>query len=276
MKIAFVSSMNKSLYDFYGKRFLEEFAKYASKEILLLVVFEGEYPEEILTLGQNIIVIPLLNEKHSLFIKRFGKLEEAKGLRIKKIIENGQKKLNLSYDFRYNAVRFSFKPFSIQQSLDYIPKDVTHLIWTDADLRCKKNFSSQDLIEFIPNENQIMSYLGRKDSYSECGFLGFNLKEKKTINYIDRMIEIYVSGEIFSLSQWHDSFIWDHVRVEFQNNQGCVFKDISGEGANKEHVYINTGLNKFFDHLKGPERKQLGSSKPDDMERGIIDRIKVK
>ena len=35
MKIAFVSSMNKSLYDFYGKRFLEEFAEYASKEILL-------------------------------------------------------------------------------------------------------------------------------------------------------------------------------------------------------------------------------------------------
>ena len=48
MKLAFVSTMNKKLYDFYGKRFLEEFAKFSSKEIQLFIIFEGVYPEEIL------------------------------------------------------------------------------------------------------------------------------------------------------------------------------------------------------------------------------------
>ena len=50
MNIAFVSTMNKNLYEYYGKRFLEEFAKFASNDIKLFVVFEGDYPEEILKL----------------------------------------------------------------------------------------------------------------------------------------------------------------------------------------------------------------------------------
>ncbi len=56
MKLAFVSTMNKKLYDFYGKRFLEEFAKFASKEIQLFVIFEGNYPEEILGISDNVII----------------------------------------------------------------------------------------------------------------------------------------------------------------------------------------------------------------------------
>ena len=48
MNIAFVSTMNKNLYEYYGKRFLEEFAKFSSKEIQLFIIFEGAYPEEIL------------------------------------------------------------------------------------------------------------------------------------------------------------------------------------------------------------------------------------
>ena len=41
MKIAFVSSMNMDLYKWYGKRFLEEFAKFRSEDISLYNVFEG-------------------------------------------------------------------------------------------------------------------------------------------------------------------------------------------------------------------------------------------
>jgi len=269
MKIAFVSTMNKKLYDFYGKRFLEEFAKFASKEIQLFIIFEGAYPEEILKISENIIICPLMSEDHSIFLKKFGSLHEARGLKIKMFVEDGQQKINFRPDYRYDAVRFSFKPFSVHQSLDYVPGDLDYLIWTDADLRCKKPFGPLDLIKFLPDDDEVMSYLGRKNAYSECGFLGFNLNQKKTREYINRMIEIYKNGEIFSLDQWHDSFIWDHVRVEFQNEFQTKFKDISGDGNEKEHVYINTGLDEFFDHLKGPQRKTEGQSSSEDYEKLI-------
>jgi hypothetical protein len=264
MKLAFVSTMNRKLYDFYGKNFLQDFAKFSSKDIKLYIIFEGEYPEEALHIGTNVIIIPLISPEHQSFMKKFGHLEEAKGLRINVFKEDGQRKINFQHDLRYDAVRFSFKPFAIHQSLNYIPDDLDYLIWTDADLRCKKNFKEEDLIQFMPQKNQIMSYLGRKDAYSECGFLGFNIKNEDTKNFINRVIDVYHTGEIFSYAQWHDSFIWDVIRIVYENQLKMKFKDISGDGFIKSHVYINTGLDEFFDHLKGPQRKEAGKSFEED------------
>ena len=39
-------------------------------------------------------------------------------------------------------------------------------------------------------------------------------------------MKIYETGEIFSLDEWHDSFIWDHVRKEFTNQKNGFFKNI--------------------------------------------------
>lgn len=273
MKIAFISSMNLKLYHQYGKRFLEEFARHSSSDLVLFIAFEGEYPEEILSIGKNIIIMPFSCPSHTNFLKKFGHLQEAHGLRIKTIEEDGQKKIKLSSDYRWNAIRFSFKPYSIFHILDYIPKDLDYLIWTDSDLRCKKEFSSSDLIEFMPGSDEIMSYLGRKNSYSECGFLGFNIKNNTTIEYIKRMIDVYSTGEIFALEQWHDSFIWDWVRKEFETNNNSKFKNISGDGYDKEHVFMNTKLSIFFDHLKGPQRKISGESTKEDISRGIGGKI---
>ena len=75
MKIAFVSTVNLKLYNEYGKRFISEFAEYASSEVKLFIIFEGEAPEEILNLSDNIIVMPLVNEKFASFFKKFGKLQ---------------------------------------------------------------------------------------------------------------------------------------------------------------------------------------------------------
>ncbi len=92
MKLAFVSTMNQKLYDFYGRRFLIEFSKFASNDLKLFIIFEGTYPEEILHLSENIIVIPMISEDHNIFMKKFGSLQEARGLRIKVFKENGEKK----------------------------------------------------------------------------------------------------------------------------------------------------------------------------------------
>ena len=262
MSIAFISSMNKKIYDNYGKRFLNEFANFASPNLKLYIIFEGDFPEEILHIASNILTIKLMSKEHHRFLKFFGSLQEANGIKIKIFEENGEKKLNVRNDYRFNAIKFSFKPFAIYESLKYIPQDLEYLIWTDADLRCNKKFSHEDLVKFLPH-HEILSYLGRKNMYSECGFLGFNLKNSNTRKYIQTVIDIYNSGEIFSLDEWHDSWIWDYVRLEFEKN-GLSFLDISGDGHDTEHVYINSGLGEYFDHLKGPIRKKTGQSFSED------------
>ena len=255
--------MNQRLYDLYGKRFIEEFATYAKENIKLFIIFEGEIPKEIINIKNNILSIPLLSEQHNQFLKFFGKLFEARGIKVKFFKEGGEQKININSDYKFDAIRFSFKPFSIHQSLSYIPENLDYLIWTDADLRCKKNFKSDDLIPFLPDKNELMSYLGRKHIYSECGFLGFNLNHPEFKNFINRIINIYTSGELFSLQEWHDSWIWDHVRKEFENKD-ILFKNISGRGYEHHHPFINSGLEEFFDHLKGPNRKKTGESPKQD------------
>ena len=259
MSVAFVSTMNKQLYDLYGSRFINEFMLSADENIKLFIIFEGEIPEEMINKKHNIFFIPLLSEMHSRFIKFFGPLYEARGIKVKLFKENGEQKINIRTDYRFDAIRFSFKPFSVHQSLKYIPDDLDYLIWTDADLRCKKNFTVDDMNPFLPKKNELMSYLGRKNNYSECGFLGLNLKHPEFKNFINRIIDIYVSGELFSLQEWHDSWVWDHVRREFENNN-VLFKNISGKGYEHHHPFINSGLEKYFDHLKGPSRKLSGKS----------------
>ena len=180
-------------------------------------------------------------------------------------MENDQQKIQIYNDYKFNAIKFSYKPFSIHQVLNYLPENLDYLIWTDADLRCKKKFDMDSLKNFLPGDQFLMSYLGRKKPwYSECGFLIFNTAHKDFQSYINRIINIYKTGEIFSLEQWHDSWIWDHVRNEFEENHNTRFKNISGRGYELEHPFVNCGLEEFFDHLKGPNRKQTGQSLPND------------
>ena len=47
--------------------------------------------------------------------------------------------------------------------------------------------------------------------------------------------------------------------MEFEA-QNVIFKNISGDASVLEHPFINCGLGKYFDHLKGPQRKQIGHS----------------
>ena len=59
-------------------------------------------------------------------------------------------------------------------------KDISDkFIWLDADVNCIKRTKIEDIIKFLPNDDELMTYLGR-DSFpadyphTETGFLGFN------------------------------------------------------------------------------------------------------
>lgn len=264
--INLITSLNSELYKKYGKNFFESYERFSANDIQLIVVFEGEIPQQLVKKYKKINFIRFNNEKHSRFLSYFGHFLEAKGLRIQ---ESNTNQFSLNWDYRFDAIRFSFKIFSIDIVRNLLENN-SPFAWIDADVKCLKNFSSKELLYFMPDEDQLMSYLGRthfplapSTPYSECGFLGFNPNHPYTNNFIDRMIEIYCSGEIFSKKEWHDSWIWDEVRREFEQ-KSIKFKNISGKYSHTHHPFINCGLGNFFDHLKGPTRKEAGKSFEDD------------
>lgn len=253
-----VTSFNQQLYDSYAKVMTEEFSQYSDGSVKLAVIFEGEkFPS--MTPLKNVEYVLFNSELHQSFLNKFGNLYEARGFRINFLEKN---EIQIYHDYKFDAVRFSFKIFSLLQAIDvFNPKK--HFAWLDADIRCIKSFCCSDLSRFFPGDLEVMSYLGRNfpavDPYSECGFLGFNRKHPLTSSFLSRVSEVYLSGEIFSHRQWHDSWIWDQVRLDFED-KGIKFKNISGAAYVTHHPFINCELGRYFDHLKGPQRKQLGQS----------------
>lgn len=257
-----VTSLNAALLNEYGARAFSEFDHYADDVIRLNVIFEGKVPDNLPSYNR-VRFIEFDSSGHREFLRKFGHLHEANGLRIRFFEEGGQRRVNLVRDFRFNAVRFSFKIFSIKQVITHI-SSARHLAWLDADIRVLRSFGIAELSEFLPDEHQLMSYLGRTNfpkpnAYSEAGWLGFNMVHPDIQKFLEFVSNQYVSGEIFSQKEWHDSWLWDVARDNFEN-QGVRFKNISGVAAYLEHPFVNCGLGKYFDHLKGPERKKQGKS----------------
>jgi len=269
--ITLVTTFNKSLYSSYAYRLIESFKKYAANDCNLLIIYEGD-PQELKTIENNKITLkPFSSEAHKKFVQYFGKLNEARGYKITKITTAYLgNQLTVIQDFRFDAIRFSFKIFSIIQGIEYVEKK-TNYVWIDADVVCLKEFSEKNLLKFLPDNNQLMSYLGRNqfplpNPYSECGYLGFNLSHPSLGEFLERMKSLYVTGEIFTHVEWHDSWLWDQIRFEYEN-KGIEFKNLTKNILDTDHPFINCGLGEYFDHLKGPSRKVLGKSFNEDYKR---------
>ena len=263
--IDLITTMNLRLYQQYGSRMIRSIDKFADSSVRLIVVFEGELPSDIDKLSDRVTFLEYSFPDHDKFISVFSRHEEARGIRyldIKK--DNKVVAKQKYYDYRYDALRFSYKVFSLffaKQTADAGLITLSpHFAWIDGDTIATRHFGEKELVPFLPEQSVLMTYLGRKKyDYSECGFLGFNNQHSDIDRFLRRMVTVYATGELFNFDQWHDSLIWDRIREEFSAN-GVTFQSVSGEAYCAEHPFINCGLGEFLDHLKGPTRKANGSS----------------
>ena len=261
-KILFVTTTNDILFKEYAHVFFDEFEKFSHKD-LHMVNYVDEGSDLVFRSNYKKTKSQLLNSaEHKQFLSYFGKLFEANGFKVKRLkTEEGKIKFHIAQSWKYNAIKFSYKVFAMYQAYKLaIEEKYDYLIWSDADLRCKKQFAADDLLEFLPEKNEIMSYLGRShfpqpQPHSETGFLGFNINHHSFADFILEVINTYITGKIFSFDQWHDCWVFDRVRESFESNN-FEFKNLSGEYSHLQHPYIHTNLGIFFDHLKGPVNKK--------------------
>lgn len=161
-------------------------------------------------------------------------------------------------DYRLAYARFSFKVFTLKEAMVFAVEDnMDYLIWLDADVVFKKPINEDNFKEWLPKE-EVATYLGRKDwDHSECGFIIFNLK-KGGKEFIERMYQMYITDEVLTLSQWHDSFVFDTIRAEFNKaNKKDVFRDLTA-GIEGRDIFEKSPLAEFMEHKKGPAKFQNG------------------
>tara|TARA_B100000424_G_scaffold271732_1_gene276337 strand:+ start:2713 stop:3543 length:831 start_codon:yes stop_codon:yes gene_type:complete len=262
--VTVLTTFHKPGMEQYGQRFINSFAEKVDKKIKLLVYVEECMPDnpdpdqiKILYAKQ---VLTKLNE----FKTRWANDPRANGIPPDNI--KARRPRDWHKKFKWDAVRFANKTYAVFDACKN-NKD-SWVVWMDADTFVHADWSYENFVKFLPS-NAWMCYLGRGIKWPECGFYGLNMEHKVAHKFIKKFENMYEDAEngIFSLEEWHDSFVFEEVRKVVQDkNPQARFYNISGNLINGEgHPVINSDLGAYIDHLKG-DRKEVGkSTKPQDL-----------
>ena len=227
MKVLVITSFNEKLYNEYAHRFLSTYNWPFDLKVYTELKFKID--------NQKCEIIELEQDSKN-FVER-----------------NKHKPVK---DFFVDGVRFSYKVYSVIQA--GLEKDYDILIWVDADSVFYKPLTIDFIKTNLYKEDKMMTYLGRGEHYSECGFLLWNLKHKDTQDYFEEIKNMYNNDLIYNEREYHDSYIWDLVRKKFELERGTMNLDIGDKKIG--HVQARSILGTLYDHTKGPKRKTLGKS----------------
>ena len=87
------------------------------------------------------------------------------------------------------------------------------------------------------------------------------MKHTKIAEFMDYWTKLYINDTIFQELEWHDSYLfWQCVKRIAPNDGVDIGK---GAGAKGNHVFINSVLGAYVDHMKGKRKVRGKSSKSD-------------
>jgi len=161
-------------------------------------------------------------------------------------------------DFRWDGVRFAHKVAAVCHAARQTDVDV--LIWLDGDIFTHAPVTMTDLEALAPAGDEWISWLDRTAMYPECGFYMLNCRHENHLRFIAAFEAMYATDALYDLAEYHDSFVLQQVVAR----EGAVTKSLSGAGRSTSHPLVNGPLGQWFDHLKGP-RKREGRSRPGDL-----------
>jgi len=252
LKHVVVTTFHEAGYLEYGKKCVETFLEKWPSNVELIVYAEDVDVQETgpnLTVLDHTAVLPKLIE----FRNRFGSNPYANGFS-----PHGDGK----FDFFWDAIRFTNKVFAVTDAIRRTKGTADQLIWLDADTVTHSRLPGSFLDKLAPRDTQLATYLNRKN-YPECGWVGYNLKHEFIDEFTRRFEEIYLSGEFLRIEESHDSYIFWKIVQDMEKEGLATFYHI-GDATTVGHVFINSALGAYLDHLKGP-RKALGQSRPGDL-----------
>ena len=254
MKYTIVTTFNAHGYETYGRRMIQTFLQNWPSNVILVV-----YAEDcVVTETADNLIVRDLNQVQELvaFKNKWKGVPKANGDVSNDPVRSLRK--DSGKGFKWDAVRFAHKVYSIFDCARRTNSD--WLLWMDADMVCHSPITIATLDDLCSRD---LCFLGRRGKYTECGLYAMNLRSVATIAFLQEFQRFYDDAEngIFTLAEWHDSFVFDAVR----EHTSCLERDwsshlITGEG----HPLINSEWGAYLDHLKG-DRKTAGRSKAKDL-----------
>ena len=143
-------------------------------------------------------------------------------------------------DFRFNIHVFVRKAFVQIQELK---ENHGNVMWIDADVVFREHFSARQFKEKM--NGVYCAYLGRRDYHPCTSFIGFNCALPENERFLREYEQIYMTGEVLKLPEWHDAYVFGHVLK--LSEVSC--RNLSPWGKPMENVFNK--VFSFAHHKKG-------------------------
>jgi hypothetical protein len=255
MKYSVVTTFNESGYKQYGQRMIQTFLQTWPAEVTLVVYAEDCAVAET---AANLVVRDIgIADALTTFKTVWQGVPRANG-DVSADPARARRK-DAGKGFKWDAVRFAHKVYSIFHCARSISTD--WLLWMDGDTVCHSPITLADLDRLCPPDRDLC-FLGRRHKYTECGLYAMNLDRPAVKNFLQMFQRYYDDAEhgIFTLAEWHDSYVFDAVRKQCSLNElDWSSHLITGEG----HPLINSEWGAWLDHLKGARKDLARSNRAD-------------
>lgn len=153
--------------------------------------------------------------------------------------------------FAQECVRFSHK---VQAQITHIRKSsADYVIWLDADVVQHTEYTQEQFQALMPSESELFTFLDRQPvKYAETGWIAYNMRHPRLKEFVNRLEDIYLSRELFTLEQWHDAYVWDQVRIRGNYPARNLLHN-----PRSSEPFDDSDLGAYFRHHKGPRKATI-------------------
>jgi len=187
--VRYVTSFGPDGYFQYGKEFLESFVKYNNTPITVYVEKDIDFVHPNVE-TKDLFKVPGCEDflTNCTFPAFHGRLW-------------GEKR-----NYRFDAFRFCRKSFA---QCDAAADNDGWLIWIDADVVLRGMLP-------LPSGDSFIHYMGRPDWHSCASYVAWNLDHPVSGEFWKRYWSLYVTGTVFALPEWHDSYVLDFLIISMK------------------------------------------------------------
>ena len=260
MKLHFVSSFSKKLWDEYAEGCIRSQVRNLPDDCTIVYYIDGEFPKDL-------PVDPRVT------YKMLDQVFDWREFEYRHRLVQPPEGLAPGDAFRFKFMPFAKKVFSLWDCFSkwyykdrQYQKRKDYLCWIDADVYVQQKLSKEFFFNLTDNcEAHVICLLrGKEWGHGDTGFIMLQ-DDPQVESFMRDFAKAYSTGFIFDMKEWHDAFVFSSL-LKLQS-PFLVGKNLNTK-PNTLHPFEHSPLHPYLIHYKGPQKKAVKEGKLDETMKG--------